>query len=393
MKKQIAIVLTAALLSLPVTTGVVMADTTNETTVSTNATVEVSEADTVTNDETTASTDSMDTTSAENDNTSTETTTDEISVTDDEETTTVVDIDEETTVVDADGETVDPGTLADSPLAWLDELIEKIQVALTFNSIEKAELIAEQAVEDLAEAVEIASEADATEEDADVEEIEKALTTYSVKVERALTFLETVENPESEEAQKLQLALTKVNANNVVVLGSLLEKLPPQAAEKVALNIVRSMEKAIAKVEKMERKQAQVNPTLPEGDETTPEDDATSTDTTDSTQVEELDAQVERALKEFRVALGLKKGPQGNAYGYYKMDKVKESKDKAGEDAEEVLAEEQQTVQTIETQTQQSVEAQATLSTSKTVKDNAERNNDRNDKGGKVEKEKEGKNN
>lgn len=351
-----AIVLTAALLSFPVSTGLVKAETTTDTAVSTSVVVEAPEATTTPSDtEPVTEENAMDDQEATVDE---DAAADEEVVADEEE---AVNDEEDLTVIDESGEAVEAGTSSDSMFAWLDELIEKIQVALTFDPVEKAELIADQAVEDLAEAVEVAAEEtdEATAVEENAEEIEKALTTYNVKLERALAFLETVEDPESEEAQKLQLALTKVNANNVVVLGSLLDKLPAQAAEKVALNIVRSMEKALAKAEKMEAKQALSDTTLPEDEVTevaAPEDEAINAEATESTESTESDveeSEVEKALGKFRTALGLKK--HGNAYGYYKnLANAEVSEDVATDevtveaDAQVVAEQEGQTVQSKE---------------------------------------------
>lgn len=350
-----AIVLTAALLSFPVSTGLVKAETTTDTAVSTSVVVEAPEATTTPSDtEPVTEENAMDDQEATVDE---DAAADEEVVADEEE---AVNDEEDLTVIDESGEAVEAGTSSDSMFAWLDELIEKIQVALTFDPVEKAELIADQAVEDLAEAVEVAAEEtdEATAVEENAEEIEKALTTYNVKLERALAFLETVEDPESEEAQKLQLALTKVNANNVVVLGSLLDKLPAQAAEKVALNIVRSMEKALAKAEKMEAKQALSDTTLPEDEVAAPEaeDEAISAEATESTESTEgvvEESEVEKALGKFRTALGLKK--HGNAYGYYKnLANAEVSEDVATDeviveaDAQVVAEQEGQTVQSKE---------------------------------------------
>lgn len=282
MKKKLAIVLTAALLTFPVSTGVVMA--------ADAGTPPVVNADGVTPPVVTLS------------------------------------------VVNADGVTVDAGNSLNS---WFEVLIEKIKLALTFDPVKKTKLITEQANEDLAEAAKL-------DEKGDEANVEKALTSYSEKIDKAQEFLALVGDKDSVESQKLQVALTKVNANNAVVLGGLLEKLPPQAAQKVALNIVRAMEKALVKAAKMEEKQGQVDQ----------DEDSTNTVETESTvgtavtppavipptgsdlnesdtdltkeELKALSEEAKKALDEFRVALGVKKLPQGNAYGYYKNDKDKD---------------------------------------------------------------------
>ncbi|AGA70491.1 hypothetical protein Desdi_3087 [Desulfitobacterium dichloroeliminans LMG P-21439] len=241
MKKQIALILTAALMALPVSPVMVLADTTEETAI--------------------------------------------VSATE-----------------------IDPGTLPDSPLYWLDELVEKLQVALTFDSQKKIKLLEEHANESMAEILALAKKVNddeknevvtETEEATETEEteeaaksisekklkaFEKALTRYNEKIANAQEILTQLENPESEEYKNLQEAFTKVNANNVIVLGGLLEKLPPQASQRLALNIVRSMEKAVDKMEKMEAKNQE--------EEKTTEDDVTETDAVDETTpgVEDADA-------------------------------------------------------------------------------------------------------
>lgn len=293
MKKKLAIVLTATLLAFPVSAGVVLAETTTPVTVSEGTPTDV----------VTPPTDTV-TPPAD----------------------TVI-----PPVVNPDGGTVDAGTLPDSPLAWFENLIEKIQVALTFNPEKKAKLITEQANEDLAEAA-------ALDVKGDEENVEKTLTSYSEKIVKAQEFLALVEDKDSEESQQLQVALTKVNANNVVVLGGLLEKLPPQAAQKVALNIVRAMEKALVKAAKLEEKQGQVDqdedsPSGVESDSTTDTEVAGTVDSdldqTDADAIKDeskmLSKEAKKALDEFRVAIGVKKLPQGNAYGYYKNDKENEN--------------------------------------------------------------------
>lgn len=321
MKKQLALALTAALLAFPVTPSLVMADT-----IAAGTTTSLTSTATTTTPDTTSSTgvptDSTTTTSAGT-----------------------------TTVVDQTGATVDPGTLPDSPWYWFQTLIEKIQVALTFDPVKKADLTENQALENLAEAQALINKGDTT-------EAEKTLTEYSNKVEKAQAFLDQLKDPNSETALKVQAAITKVNTNNMVVLGGLLEKLPPQAAQKLALNIVRSVEKAVAKAEKVNNKETQTastgtatdsanatqtststptpTPTSTSATPTTATTSGTSTDTTTSqngtADQEQLREQAKQALEQFQIELGLKKAdhtPNGNAYGYYQNKKDKENENSA----------------------------------------------------------------
>ncbi|MDA8228491.1 MAG: DUF5667 domain-containing protein [Desulfitobacterium hafniense] len=149
-------------------------------------------------------------------------------------------------ILDENGEVVSPGTLPDSPVYWLTTLIEKLQVALTFDPVKKTELLEDQALERIAEA-------GALIEQGDTEEAEGAITAYTEKIAEAQAFLALLTETDSETTVKLETALSKTHANNIQTLGGLLEKLPPQAAQKVALNVVRSMEKSITKMDKKDQ--------------------------------------------------------------------------------------------------------------------------------------------
>lgn len=150
------------------------------------------------------------------------------------------------TVQDQNGQVVSPGTLPDSPFYWFTTLIEKIQLALTFDPAKKTELLENQALENMSEA-----QAMLTKENP--EKAAEALQAYTEKIAKAQDFLAQVSDPTSETAQKLQTALTQTHANNIQTLVGLLDKLPPQAAEKVALNVVHSMEKDMLKMDKTEK--------------------------------------------------------------------------------------------------------------------------------------------
>ena len=358
MKKQLAVLVTAVMLSFSMNGGIVLADTVVQPT------------------EVTAEANNQNTEGA---------VTSETNVTD----TTVVSIGDDTVVVDEDGQEVDPGTLPDSPLSWLEELIEKIKVALAGNPIDKAQLIVDQATEDLSEATELAKEG---EDNGD--QIEETLNSYTTKVEKALEFLEQVNDTDSEEYQKLEDALTKVNANNVIVLGGLLEKLPPQAAEKVALNIVRAMEKAIAKAEKMEKVKATATDTDTDTDADTNTDadeeattenstDVTNADTITNTQVDEdLSGEATKELKTFAEALGLKKAPQGYAYGYYyKHDKEAKEAAKAVFKGQKVTEQTEQQVEQAETTQEQTNVQKAQQTKKEEVKSSSKQENNRHNKG------------
>lgn len=147
-----------------------------------------------------------------------------------------------TQILDVNGEPVDTGILPDSPLYWLSVIFQKLQVALTFDKTEKVALIEEQALENLAEAAVMIEEDQS--EDAEV-----TLNAYSEKIAAALEYVNAMD-PNSEDGQKLLTALTARNSSNVQTLGNLLDKLPPQAAQRVAVNVVRTMTKSIEKYDK-----------------------------------------------------------------------------------------------------------------------------------------------
>ncbi|WP_425806566.1 DUF5667 domain-containing protein [Desulfitobacterium sp. Sab5] len=311
MKKQLAIALTAALLTFPATPGLVMADTTADsgTTAVTATTIQTDSTGSSTSTSAATNTDTSTTVPTATTSTSTTTTSSAITA----------------PVVDQNGQTVNSGALPDSPWYWFQTLMEKVQLALTFDPVKKAELTEKQATEDLAEAQALLEKGNTT-------EAEKALTRYNQRIDSAQAFLDQLKDPNSETAQKVQLALTKVNTNNMVVLGSLLEKLPPQAAQRLALNIVRSVEKAVAKAEKTDKKgQDSAAGTTTSTTQSTATVSADQTGTTDQVQ---LSQEAKQALEEFQVALGVKHTPNGYAYGHYK-NKDKEEKDGEDQDDQE----------------------------------------------------------
>lgn len=317
MKKQLAIALTAALLTFPAAPGLVLADAATN---SGAGAVTTTTTQTGTNGGSTSASSSTSTTAdASTTNIGTTTTTTSSAIT--------------APVVDQNGQTVNPGVLPDSPWYWFQTLMEKVQLALTFDPVKKAELTEKQATEDLAEAQALIKKEN-------TEEAEKALTRYNEKIDSAQAFLDQLKDPNSETAQKVQLALTKVNTNNMVVLGSLLEKLPPQAAQRLALNIVRSVEKAVAKADKMDKKNGQntdgtttnASQSASTTTTTTTTTSAPSTnDQTGTTDQAQLTKEAQQALQEFQVALGVKHTPNGYAYGYYKAKKDGEDQNDQGD--------------------------------------------------------------
>jgi hypothetical protein len=213
MKKLIPLIISGAIVLSPVMTTVpVLADTDVSATTSINDTVNTgsieSKSDTVTGNQ------------SENSDTSSNPTL--------------------TTVVDSNGQTVKAGTLEDSSFYWFTEMIDKLQLALTFDPVKRAHLIERQVLKELAGAQELAKKGK-------LPEVERTLDKYNDKIIAAQDFLKQVKDPDSDEAQILIKALNDTQAQNITVLTGLLDKIPPQAAQKIALNVVRSMEKYVEK--------------------------------------------------------------------------------------------------------------------------------------------------
>ena len=180
-------------------------------------------------------------------------------------------------VVDANGNIVTSSN-------WFKDLIVKIQLALTFDPARKGELNERQALAKLAKAQDLLKEGKS-------EAAQISLNEYTDKIAKAQAFLEQIKDPNSETAKTLAIALANINSKNIQVLGNLLDKLPPQAAQKLALNVVRTMEKAVQKLQKEEVKVKL---------ETTPA-------TTPAVDNKILEKQVKVALENFRKSLNLKK--------------------------------------------------------------------------------------
>lgn len=147
-----------------------------------------------------------------------------------------------TDVVDATGKLV---IAADG----YSDFIAALQQALTFNPEHKAELNKRHAYRKLAQAQQYMK-------DGNIEACKIAFSVYKDKIAKAQEFLEAAADPTTEIAENLAKALAKVDAKNIQVLTALIEsdKLPPQAAVRLGLNVVRTMEKAVVKIQKEEAK-------------------------------------------------------------------------------------------------------------------------------------------
>jgi hypothetical protein len=127
----------------------------------------------------------------------------------------------ETTSTDTDTTNTSTDT---TPSDWLTELINKLQTILSTDLKTQTNPAEEQTLES------------STQDDA------------------AQAFLTKLTATDSETKQKLEQALSNTPAQNIKTLAGLLDKLPPQASQKVAINIVRSMEKNLFKMEKKEQR-------------------------------------------------------------------------------------------------------------------------------------------
>ena len=193
-------------------------------------------------------------------------------------------------VLDVNGKTVNPGTLPDSTFYWLSNLIQKLQVVLTFDPVQKATLDENQALQKLAAARVLIQKGKP-------ELAQQSLSEYSRKIQGVQEFIEKLKDPNSTTAELLQKAMAQTDASNIQVLSGLLEKLPPKAAEKLAVNIVKSMQKAVDNMTDEQKKvvEAHLQETEKYIDPSNP------------------DAQVEEAVTKLRTSLGLKSSAYAEA--------------------------------------------------------------------------------
>ncbi len=143
-------------------------------------------------------------------------------------------------VLDANGQPVSPGTLPSSPFYWLAGLMQRIQIFFTFDTAQKAALMDNQALQNLAAAREMAKAGNTA-------AAQKALASYAQKVADAQTLVAKLQDPNT--LQTMQSAMAKSDAANIQVLSGLLVKIPAPAAKAVALNIMRSIEKVADKMD------------------------------------------------------------------------------------------------------------------------------------------------
>lgn len=199
-------------------------------------------------------------------------------------------------VVDSNGNTV-------APENWFTDLIGKIQLLLTFNPINKASIEEHHALAKLAEANKLLQQGKP-------DAAEASLSQYTDKITQAQNFINQVKDPNSQEAKTLAIALSNVNTNNIKVLSGLLDKLPPQAAQRLALNIVSSMEKAVSKASSASNTTTTA-PAAASTSQTTADPAAVNSNTTSTSAVtsntKALEKQADTALENFKKSLKQKK--------------------------------------------------------------------------------------
>lgn len=143
-------------------------------------------------------------------------------------------------VLDANGQPVSPGTLPNSPFYWLANLMQRVQLFFTFDSAQKAALLENQALKNLAAAQQMAKAGNTA-------GAQKSLASYVQKVADAQALLTKLADPKT--VQTLQSAIAKSDAANIQVLSGLLVKIPAPGAKAVALNIMRAIEKVADKMD------------------------------------------------------------------------------------------------------------------------------------------------
>lgn len=150
-------------------------------------------------------------------------------------------------VVDVNGKPVAAGILPDSPLYWLTNVIEKIQVWFTFNPAQKVALVQAQALEKLAVAQEMAAKGKG-------QLAGQALADFVGKEKEAGQFAEQMKGTQAGTFQQLQAGLAKTYAGNIEVIAGLLKTLPPQTASQTTENVAHSLAKTVAGMNQAERK-------------------------------------------------------------------------------------------------------------------------------------------
>src|SRR5665648_446469 len=146
-------------------------------------------------------------------------------------------------VVEYDGKIVIPST-------QFSDFIDNLQLALTFDAARQGEINKRNALRKLAQANKLM-------QDGNIEDSKICFSEYKDKIAKAQEFLNEAETPGSATAVALAKALENVEAKNIAVLSDLVVKLPPQVAQKLALNVVRTMDKQSLRFKKKKQRSLQ----------------------------------------------------------------------------------------------------------------------------------------
>ena len=147
----------------------------------------------------------------------------------DTNTTTQASVIEATTNVTSTTATADSGVKPDSALYGLDRLMEKIQISLITDSVQKAKLLASIAQERLAESAAMADKAN-------VELAQKALGEYKVNLELAIKLIETAMEDGKEVADIME-GIKIENLKDAAVVAKILTTVPEEFRADVMLKI------------------------------------------------------------------------------------------------------------------------------------------------------------
>ncbi|WP_088188339.1 hypothetical protein [Desulfosporosinus sp. FKA] len=167
-------------------------------------------------------------------------------------------------------------TTDSSSTDWLPQLIDKLQTKLGTDSTVTTNSQTDQTPGNT-------SESDTLTELGDTGETQVPTDEYSKKLKEAQDFLEELSAKDSDTMPKLELAVSNDHAQNIKVLGNLLDKLPSKASERLAFNIVRSMEKSVDRTEKTDQQSQEVTTTTNEAASTTNEVTPTTNEVTPTT--------------------------------------------------------------------------------------------------------------
>lgn len=194
-------------------------------------------------------------------------------------------------------------TTDSSSTEWLTPLIDKLQTILGTDSPVTPDSQTDQTSENTSETSTLTEVGDTGETQVPTDE-------YSKKLKEAQDFLEGLSAEDSDTMQKLELAVNNNHAQNIKVLGNLLDKLPTQASERLAFNIVRSMEKSVNRTEKTDQQTQEVTTTT---NEVTTTANSVEDDSLSETETSSLTEEEQTALDSLDQTFGVDEATSGTA--------------------------------------------------------------------------------